>query len=79
MADPTGVGNYLMGGIGVLNIATVVYLVRVVIAPLAQVVKGQQDSIKELLASRDDHRDKLTRIQVVHTMKGCDHSTMGNG
>ena len=79
MADPTGIGNYLTGGIGVLNIATVVYLVRVVIAPLAQVVKGQQDSIKELLASRDDHRDKLTRIQVVHTMKGCDHSTMGSG
>ena len=79
MADPTGVGNYLTGGIGVLNIATVVYLVRVVIAPLAQVVKGQQDSIKELLASRDDHRDKLTRIQLVHTIKRCDHPTMGGG
>jgi hypothetical protein len=70
--DNTSIGNLIMGGIGVLNVATIVYLVRVVIAPIAMNVKLLSDSVKELYQSRNDHELDITEIKTIHKIKGCD-------
>jgi hypothetical protein len=70
--DGSSIGNLVLGGIGVLNVATVVYLVKVVISPIAMTVKTLSESVKELYQSRDNHEVEITQIQTIHKVKGCD-------
>ena len=65
-------GTVLAGLLGVANIGGAVYLVKLVIAPLAQSVKTLSQSVKELYDSRDQLRTNVTEIQTIHKLKGCD-------
>ena len=69
MAD---VNMIVQGGIGVSYIASVVYLVKVVIAPLASTVKALAEGQRELFVSRNGHEAKITAIETIHHIKGCD-------
>ena len=70
-------GGYVMGGIGLLNIGMVIYLVKIVIAPLAQVTKNLSESVRELYHSRDSHEVKIVAIETIHRIKGCDQPKGG--
>lgn len=65
-------GNVLVGVLGVANIAGAVYLIRLVIAPLAASVKTLSDSVKELYESRNTTSERVTRIETIHEIRGCD-------
>jgi hypothetical protein len=71
-------GNAVIGLIGVLNIGMIVYLVRLVIAPLAETMRQLSISVKELYESRDSHEVEITRIQTVHKLRGCDAPIKGH-
>ncbi len=62
----------LVGTIGLVNVGAIVYLVRMVIAPIAETVGSLKDSVKELYESRNDHERKIVRIETTHEIKGCD-------
>ena len=65
-------GNVVIGIVGVANVATIVYLVRVVISPVAASVKTLSESVKELYQSRDCHEVDITEIKTIHKLRGCD-------
>jgi len=75
MNEPGYLTNGLLGLAGVLglaNIAGAVYLIKLVIAPLAQTVRMLSESVKELYESRDTHAHYITEIQTIHKIRGCD-------
>jgi hypothetical protein len=75
MMEPS-ISNGLLGIAGILglaNIAGAVYLIKLVIAPLAQTVRLLNESVKELYESRDKLSHDLTEIQTIHRIKGCDN------
>lgn len=72
-------GNILAGVLGCANIAGAVYLIRLVIAPLAQSVKTLSESVKELYESRNYMVKEVTRIQTIHEIRGCDAPRKENG
>jgi hypothetical protein len=57
---------------GAINIAGVVYLVRVIIAPVANTVSKLVINVEELFKARNIHDRKITSIETVHRLKGCD-------
>lgn len=69
---PTDTGNIVVGALGVLNLGVLVYVVRIVIAPIAQITQQLTKSVDELYRSRDCHEVKITRIDTIHTIRGCD-------
>jgi len=62
----------IQGVVGVVNVGVVIYLVRVVISPVAQSVKLLSESVKELYTSRDLHEVEITEIKTIHKIRGCD-------
>ena len=71
MPEGTVLGNVILGAVGVVNIATVVYLVKVVISPIAITVKMLSTSVQELYESRNNHEVEITEIQTIHKIRGC--------
>jgi hypothetical protein len=75
MTELSNVTTGLLGVAGILglaNIAGAVYLIKLVIAPLAQTVKLLNESVKELYESRDKLNHDVTELQTIHRIKGCD-------
>ena len=71
MTPGDGVGNIILGGVSVINVAIVVYLVKIVIGPIAQTVKMLAESVDELYKSRNNHEVEITEIQTIHKIRGC--------
>lgn len=74
MSAPADVGNVLVGLIGLANIGAIIYLVKIVIAPIAATVHRLNESVEELYKSRNAHEGELIKINTVHRLKGCDRS-----
>lgn len=66
------VGNYIVGGLGTLNLGVVVYVVRLVVKPLAESVKTLTASVKELYESRNAQASEIVQIQTIHRIRGCE-------
>ena len=61
-------GAIFAGVLGVANIGGAVYLIRLVIAPLAESVRVLSESVKDLKKLETE----VTKIQTIHQIKGCD-------
>ncbi len=70
--DQFPLANLLQGAVSLATLGFIVYAVRVVIAPMKDVVKGLKADVRELYNSRDDHSNRLTAIETVHRVKGCE-------
>jgi hypothetical protein len=67
-----GAGNAFLGVVGLVNVGLVVYLVKVVIAPLAMNIKTLNAGVEELFLSRNCHETKIVAIETTHRIRGCD-------
>jgi hypothetical protein len=65
-----------VGAVGLANVGAIVYLVKTVIAPVAQTVKAICLNVEELYKSRNDHEVRLAKTETIHQLKGCDLPVM---
>ena len=73
-------GQIIVGLIGLANIGGLVYLVKIVIAPVALAVKSLTTSVEALYSSRNAHEVEIAKINTIHRVKGCEnHSTPISG
>ncbi len=82
--DQWNFGNFVIGGIGVVNLGFIVYSVKLVIAPIAVTVKNLNQSIAqlnsqidELYDSRNTLNQRVTKIETIHEVKGCNQPHAG--
>ncbi len=64
-------GSIIVGGFSLADIGILIYLIRVVIRPVAQTAAAAVEGMKELYASRNQHENRLVAIETLHTVKGC--------
>jgi hypothetical protein len=62
--------------LGIGNIGAVIALVKLVIAPVVLNVREISASLQELYAARNNHQDRIVKIETVHQLRGCE---MPNG
>lgn len=72
-------GNVVVSAVGVVNIGFIVYAVKVVIAPMKILIDGMQKqiekqdrSIDELFIGKNVAAERLTKIETVHRVRGCE-------
>lgn len=70
--DPSTLAAGAVGIISLANIGGIIYLVKVVIAPVVESVNRLNKSVEDLFESRKSHEVEITRIQTIHKLKGCD-------
>ena len=61
-----------LGIIGLAQIAGFVYVVRLVIAPVVESVRALTAQVDALYNSRNGHEVRITKVETIHQMKGCD-------
>jgi hypothetical protein len=71
------VSTVLVIGISLANVGAYVYLIKMVMAPLATTVGALSKSVEELYRIRTNHQDRLVSIETVHQVKGCVQVNMG--
>ncbi len=76
--DHFSVGNIIVSGIGAVNLGFIVWSVKTVIAPLKVVIDGmqreidnQKKNIEELYGYKNNTSERLTKIETVHKIRGC--------
>lgn len=76
--DRFSLGNVIVSGIGAVNLGFIVWSIKVVIAPLKILISGmqreieeQKKNIEELYECKNASNDRLTRIETVHRLRGC--------
>jgi fumarate reductase subunit D len=65
-------GLIISGGMGVANIAAVIVLIRLVIAPVVVNVRAISKSVETIERMKQDHHDRIIAIETTHRIKGCD-------
>ncbi len=61
----------LQGVFSLAQIGAIIYLVRVLITPIAKTVETCARSIETLFDGRNKHETRLVKIETVHALKGC--------
>lgn len=60
------------GGLGICNIAAVIVLIRLVIAPVVVNVRAIGILVDRIGSLQQVHQDHITKIETIHELKGCD-------
>lgn len=72
--DILSFGTFMNGAVGLAQIGTVIYLVRVVIAPMVEKIGSLSKTVETVSKEVDKHQDSITRINTIHQLRGCDTS-----
>ncbi len=72
MADMPSTSSIVSGAFGLAQVGAIIYLVKLVVGPLAKTVGSCVAHIETLLEGREDHEKRTVRIETIHKAKGCD-------
>ena len=80
LPECAGVINWslvISGGLSIANIAAVIVLIRLVIAPIVINVRAISRTVETIERMKQDHHDRIIAIETTHKIKGCDRPMAG--
>ena len=72
MTDMPTTSSIVYGAFGLAQIGSIIYLVKVLVAPLAKTVESCVKSVEILFDGRNQHEKRIVKIETIHELKGCD-------